>query len=143
MDIKTKSFKTVFNNLKDNYDYEILSSATYDDFERTKVNKNGIYKGQLIKLTNLKTGEFMKFGFTCNINTKSEEQNLEYFMSSLIQECQGVFLCGNLFNHWCDNYGYDNDSIKHLKIFKKIVRTNKNLIRVLDIDYYEFIWSEV
>lgn len=142
METTTKTFKEIFTNIENDFDFEIVSENTFKNFERTIVDDKGLVKGQIIKLTNLKTGEYMKFGFSTSIHSKTENNDLSFYMSNILQECQGVFNAGE-FRFWADDFGYNNDSIKDLKLYKKICKIHKNFKRVVGEHYNDLIWCEI
>lgn len=56
---------------------------------------------------------------------------LEDVMHSLLMDCQAYFDALS-FEEWCDEFGYNPDSIKHKKIFDECFEAGRNLVRNLD-----------
>lgn len=101
------------------------------DFEILHTEQNKIYK-EFIKLYNVETGESMTFDFSYGTKPK-ENTHLTEYLYHLWSDINSVHTTKN-FKDWCDQYGYDDDSILALKTYRKCKKYNNHIKRVLGKD---------
>ena len=111
--------KTLLNAIKLTYAY-----IGYDtDSNMAKMNT---YK---CKLTYNKKS--MNFNYSMGIALTENDITIDSCLYSLILDADSIEYT---FNEFCDNFGYDSDSIKANNIYKACIKTSKQLNRLFNAD---------
>ena len=111
--------KTLLENIKLTYTY-----IGYDtDSNMAKMNT---YK---CKLTY--NNKSMNFNYSIVISLTKNDITIDNCLYSLLLDADSI---DYTFNEFCDNFGYNHDSMKANKIYKACIKTSKQLNRLFNAD---------
>jgi hypothetical protein len=92
---------------------------------------NDTEKRYVFNCTLKHNGKRYTFNFGQSINSGGEEPTMYDVLTCLTKYDVGTF------NDFCNEYGYNNDSIAAHKIYKNVAREYKNMLRVFGAELLE------